>query len=142
MTLEQILEHIEQSLSINFDDLGREAVKQVKIFTDFQKLHMWNTRQLETLINQQNQVKQARIRHYTGKMPAEHYKKEPLREAILKSDLDNHMRIDPQVLEIGTLVNEQERKVKAIEEAKSALKDRGYNIKNAIEFQRMITLGV
>mgnify|MGYP002143063935 CR=1 FL=1 len=141
MTLEEILEHIEKTLTINFDELGRESVRQVHIFSELQKLHMWNTRRLESLMIQQNQVKMARIRHYTGKMPAEHYKTDPLREAVLKTDLDIYMKIDKQVLEMSGLVNEQERIVKAIEEAKATLRDRGYNIKNAIEFQRMITLG-
>lgn len=137
MTLEDVITYIETELNIDDSNLGNEATRQVKIFSGFQRLHMLQTRKLEKLMNQLEIVKNARIRHYTGKMPGEHYKKEPLREAVLKSEVDQWLKIDSQLVEMKGLVNEQERIVKAIEEGKKQLSDRGYLIKNAIDFVKM-----
>lgn len=141
MTLEEIISVVDPLLSINDDNLAHESTRQVKIFTTIQRLYMWNTRELEKRIQEVERVKNFRYRFYAGKLPSDHYKKEPLREAILKSDIDQYLKIDPVLVEAKERCSEQERIVKFIEDAKKMLGDRGYLLRTALDFQRM-TLGL
>lgn len=137
MNLEQIIELVSEELVINDDNISHESTRQVKIFSKLQQLYVWNTRKLEKCINEMAQVKVSRYRFYTGKLPAEHYKKEPLRESILKSDVDSYMSIDPVVVEMKNRLAEQERIVKFLEDAKKQLNERAYLLRTALDFQKM-----
>lgn len=98
---------------------------------------MWNTRKLEHMAADAEKVKQFRARYYGGKLSSEHYKKEPLREAILKSDIDQYVKTDPVYLEAKSRLAEQERIVKYLEDSKKMLSDRTYLLNTALSFQKM-----
>lgn len=136
-TLEEVLAIIEKELSINDEKLDGEALRQVRIFSTIQRLHMQHTRILEVKLREQLQLKMKLVRYYSGKATAEEYKARPLREAILKSDVDAYVKVDPLTLEMSSLVEEQERIVKAIEEAKQQLNDRTRLLRIALDFRRM-----
>jgi hypothetical protein len=137
MTLEQIIEFVDNQIGINNDAIDQEASRHVKIFTEIQKLYMWNTRKLEQLSIEADKVKMFRTRFYSGKLPGEYYKKEPLREAILKTDIDQYVKVDNVYIEARTRLSEQERIVKYLEDAKKQLSDRTYLLNTALSFQRM-----
>ena len=137
MSLEEIINVVDNLISINNDNIDAEASRQTRIFTSIQKLYMWNTRKLEQMAADAEKVKQFRSRFYGGKLPSDHYKKEPLREAILKSDIDQYVKTDPVYLEAKSRLAEQERIVKFIEDSKKMLSDRTYLLNTALSFMKM-----
>lgn len=137
MTLDAIMDLVEVELQINNEALDHEATRQVKIFSLIQRLYVMNTRKLEVMYTDAEKVKMFRTRFYSGKLTAEHYKKEPLREAILKSDVDQYVKIDAVYLEAKYRLSEQERVVKYIEDAKKQLSERTYLLNTALSFQKM-----
>lgn len=138
MTYEEISVAVENLLEISSDNLDAESIKQQKIFTKLNDMYVQYSRKLYKLIQQKDKVEFNRIRHWTGKMPAAHYKAEPQPDAILKADVPQYMNTDPVVLEIRGLVAESERIVKFLEDSKGSLKSRGFDIKNAIQWRQLM----
>lgn len=140
-TYEEIESEIDKLLEVNGDDLDAEAIRNTKIFTKISRIYIQKSRQLGKLLDQQKQIEHVRKRHYSGKLTSEHYKKEPLNEAILKADIPEYMDIDPLVVEMRNQVKECERIVKFLEDSKKTLYSRGFDIKNAIDYRKMMLGG-
>ncbi|BAU39965.1 hypothetical protein [Ralstonia phage RSP15] len=113
------------------------SAENVRIFTVLQKLWSIHSRKLKKLHTDVKKVEMQRTRHYLGKLPRSHYDKDPLPEAILKSDVEKYVAIDDIVIEIRTLYQEQEAIVTLIEEAKKMLNQRGWDIRAIIDLRKM-----
>ncbi len=137
-TYEELSGYINSLLEIDQDHLDAEATRNQRIFAEISLAYVQKSRLLASLTSQLDKVEFKRFRHYAGKETSAHYKEEPLTEAILKTDIPNYMNIDPLVVEMRGLVKETERIVKYLEEAKGSLRSRGFDIKNAIEFKRLM----
>lgn len=137
-TYEEINSHVDTLLSISSENLDAESIRNTKIFTELHKIYVIRARKLIKLKTEKDKLEQKRKRHYEGKMPAEHYKKEPLNEAVLKSDIPILMNIDPLVIEIRGLVDEEEKIVEFLEASKGMLKTRSFDIKNAIAWRQLM----
>lgn len=137
-TYEEIEAEVDRLLNINADDLDGEAIRNSKIFTQLSRMYVQKSRKLSELYTALAKLEHKRNRYYGGKESSEVYRKEPLNEAILKSDIPSHMNIDPLVIEMRDLVKECERTVKFLEESKGQLRARGFDIKNAIEYRKMM----
>lgn len=135
---EEIEKVVEDLLYINPDNLDGEALNNQKIFPKISRIYIQKSRKLMDLTKTMAKLEHKRRRYYSGKESAEIYKKEPLTEAILKSDVDNYMAIDPLVVEMRGLVKECEMIVKFLEESKGQLRSRGFDIKNSIEYRKMM----
>jgi hypothetical protein len=137
-TYEEIEAEVDRLLSINPDDLDGEAIRNSKIFTSISRMYVQKSRKLSELYHALAKLELKRNRYYGGKESSEVYRKEPLTEAILKSDIPSYMNIDPLVTEMRDLVKECERTVKFLEDSKGTLRARGFDIKNAIEYRKMM----
>lgn len=122
---------------VDQSNLEGAAAENSRIFTVLQNLYSVHTRKLKKLYNDVKKVEMARTRHYQGKMPAEHYKKDPLPEAVLKSEVDKYVAVDPVVVEIKGLYADTEMTVTLIEEAKKMLNQRGWDIRAIIDLRKM-----
>jgi hypothetical protein len=138
MSYEEIEGEVDKLLTINPDDLDGEALRGPKIFTSLNRIYIQKSRRLSELLTGLHKLEHKKNRYYGGKDTAESYRKEPLTEAILKTDIPSYMNIDPLVVEMRELVKEAERIVKFLEDAKGQLRQRGFDIKNALEFRKMM----
>jgi hypothetical protein len=138
MSYEDIEKEVDRLLTINPDDLDGEAIRGPKIFTSLNRIYIQKSRQLSELMKALHKLEFKRQRYYAGKETSEVYRKEPLVEAVLKTDIPNYMNVDPLVTEMRELVKESERIVKFLEDAKGQLRQRGFDIKNALDFRRMM----
>lgn len=137
-TFEDIEKVVESKLIINPDDLDGEAIRNQKIFTELNRIYIHKSRKLGTLTNMLASVELNRYKHYSGKYSGEHYRLDPLPAAILKTDIPSYMSVDSVVVEMRDLVKECERIVKYLEDAKKSLISRGFDIKNAIDYRRLM----
>lgn len=141
VTLEQLIEFVDELLEIKTDNLDLEALRQSKIFTRLNAVYAVQSRKLKKMLSDMDKLEHLRWKRYTGKMPASHYKEEPLHDAILKQDVDKYLSVDEKMVEAKSKLNEQDRIVKFIEESIKASKDRNWSIRAAIDFRRMIAGG-
>lgn len=138
---EEIEGVVDNLLNIDSDNLDAEAIRNQRIFTEINRIYIHKSREYVGLTNQLANLEHKQFRHYAGKLTAEHYKKNPLPEAILKTDIPSWMAVDPLVVEMRGLVKECERVVKYLEDAKGSLRSRGFDIKNAIEYRKLMMGG-
>lgn len=140
-TIEEIITAVDKELEVDVGNLGAEALRQGKIFTTIQRLYEKAVTKLNKLAIQLDATKHHRTRYYLGKLSPEEYIKEPLRESILKGDIESYVKIDPKVVKVKLELQQQEAIVKFLEEAKWRVKGRGEEIRLCLDFQRM-QLGV
>lgn len=139
MTHEEVVSLLEDLLDIGADsDLEVEIKKQPKIFAVLERLYSVHSRKLAILHTQRAKVERLRTMFYDGKLPASHYQKEPLAVAVLKSDIPKLLDTDVQMTEMRALYNEQDRLVKSIERAKEQLRSRTWDLKNIIEYRKLL----
>lgn len=138
MNYEQVVDHIQQLLAVNEENLDSEALRSMQIFSELERMYAAHFKKLRVLMRQQDVVALTRWKRYAGKWTAAQYKEEPLAEAILKGDIDKYLAVDPVLVEINHLVEEQDKLVKHIEAAKGMIRQRGFDIKNALEFRKFM----
>lgn len=140
-TFEEVSAFVDGLLVISPDDLDAEAIRNQRIFSDISRIYIQKSRKLMAVTTQLDKLEHKRFRHYAGKETAAHYREDPLPEAILKSDIPSHMNIDPLLIEMRSIVRETEMTVKYLEECKGSLRSRGFDIKNAIEYRKLMMGG-
>ena len=133
-TFEEINDMI-QSMS-DIDEIDYALYENNKIFGILKRMIAAHGRKLEKLTTQYEKVKLHRWRRYAGKWTAEQYKQEPMPEIPLKTDIDKYLAVDEMVVEMKSILNEQERIVKLIEDAQKSWSNRSYNIKTLVEWQK------
>ena len=138
LSYEELNEIIETLLTIDPNNLAHEAIRGNRVFAELNKMYIQVSRKLMKLNDQKNSIEQFRYKHYAGKLTHDHYKKEPVDVAILKTDIPSYMNTDKVVIEIRALAREAEMCVKLLEDAKASLKYRGVDIKNSIDFTKFM----
>jgi len=138
-TYEEVNEVIEKLLEIDSTNLAHESIRGNRISSELNKIYIQVSRELMKVTDQKNAVELQRYKYYSGKLPAEAYRKEPLDTAVLKTDIPSYMSNDKVVIEIRNIYKEKEMIVKLVEDARSSLKSRTYDIKNSIEFTKFMS---
>lgn len=135
-SLEEIQNKAEQWLGIDQTNLDAEALRQTDIFFDCNKLYFQQSRYLRWLMHKQAEVKLYRTQYYQGELPPEVYKKDKLRVRPMKSELGLYLKADKLMQEIDSLVAEAEETVTYLENTMKHIRDRGFNIQNAMEWRK------
>lgn len=133
---QDVLDEVEMYTAFDTDNLDITAGMASKNMSKLQRLYYTEGTRLKRVQDMLKQAKMNRWKHYGNKMPSEHYRKQPLQEAILKTDLDKYVDTDPIVVQIGRLVNESEQRVKAIENGIKMMQTRGYDVKTVLEYKK------
>lgn len=131
---------IERRLEVN-EDLDVESLKFTKIFSFFSRLWEEVEIELKTAEQELRLVSMHLTRHYSGVMSSEHYKKNPLTFSVPKAEVQNYVKVDPLFLSTERYFNAVAVKANLIEDAKKAVKERSYAIKNAIDYQKFVQEG-
>ena len=140
-SFEEVAQIVKDLLHIDDDNLDGESLKNNKIFVEMNKLHVLHSRILRDDMKKLKKLELRQHKHYTGKMPATHYREFPLPETVLKTDLDKYLAADDLLLEMREIVAEQDEIVSFLEESIKTAKFRGNDISRAIEWRKFITNG-
>lgn len=138
---DDVVEDVETLLAISSGDLSMESMKFVHIFTTLSRYNRIHSKKLLRLMQLKDKLVVKLQKHYGGKMTAEHYKQHPLPVIPDKKDIDKWIRADDLMVEMEELVRDQEHIVSLIEDAMKQANNRGYAIKNAIDYQRLMQEG-
>lgn len=68
-------------------------------------------------------------------------KKEPWRRKVLKQDIDSYVESDPLFVELTVKIAYVDEFVKVLEEILKGINNRGFQIKNAIEWRKLTHFG-
>jgi len=141
MNLENLKELITKDSQIDSTELGIESLKIPQIHSKYLTI-LSDVKLL--LTKQQNDLAILKLRKwkiYTGKASQEEldaWGEEPSELTLLKSDVEQFVEADPKVIELKAKIAVSEVKLKMVEEFIRSLNNRNFNIKSAIEWQKMM----
>lgn len=139
MKLDDIYQEWEKDSEINRNELGDEALRIPKLHHKYFKIFTQERLTLRKLEFDLKQLKLEKYEFFTqGPTPEQHEKgwKLPPQGKILKSDANNYVDADPDVINIALRIGMQLEKIELLESIIKTLTNRGFNIKSAIDFER------
>jgi hypothetical protein len=138
ITLEDIKSQWAEDSKIDGDILDEESLKipqlhskYLNYLSDVKLLKIKKDQEYKTLIRE-------KFEYYTGKAEPEVYQDKPFDLKILKQDLALYMDSDPEIQLLQTRINYYEEIIYFLEKVLSCINNRGFQIKNSIDWQRFM----
>jgi Recombination, repair and ssDNA binding protein UvsY len=139
MKLDDILEMWSEDCIVNRLELGEESLKLPKLHSKYLRTYTEERLLLKRLEEERKELVKLKHDYYRGLLPEEDLKSngwEPFRLNIIKSDLPMHLDADQDVIKLNLRIAMQQEKVDALESIIRSINNRGYLIKNAIEYEK------
>lgn len=105
--------------------------KYLKYLSDLRLLKLKREQELKLLIKEKHL-------YYSGKADPEVYKEKPFQTLVLKQDLPMYIESDQEYQVLYSKLKYYEEMILFVEKVLSMINNRGYHIKNAIEWQRFM----
>ena len=136
MDLEQLQDLAEKKLKINDTELDLESLTTPQLHNEFLK-HLTKFKLLlsKAQIEYHTQRRQ-KWEYYTGKAPAEVYQLKPFNLKLLKTDIDKYLDADPELAKYKQKVDYIQTVVDFLDRTIKQISNRGFQIKNAIDWRK------
>lgn len=143
MKLEEIESLWEQDIKIDGTSLDEESLKIPYLHNKYYKIFIREKIQLKAEQNSYNQFFRLKHEYYTGKLSQQELKDlgwEPF-QFVLKGDIQTYLDSDVELCDKLIKLQVQKEKVEFLENIIKTLNNRGFLIKNAIDFRRFASGG-
>ena len=136
MTLEELQDIVEKKLKINDTELDLEALKTPQLHNEFLK-HYNKFKLMKTKASAElATIKLHKWEYYTGKADPMVYQQKPYNLKILKQDVDKYIEADEDYQKIKQKVDYLETIVDFLDRTIRQIQNRGFLIKDAIEWRK------
>lgn len=137
-SLEHIMEKMDEYLVIDPMDknLDQISLRSGRAFSIAQNFYRRETRNLEILLREEAKLKLSLRDYYLGEANPSVYVDRPLKARVLKTDVEMYIKVDELFIEMNSLVEEQRRKIKYIEQCFERIRSMGYEVRNAIDWRK------
>ena len=136
MTLEELQNIVEKKLKINDTELDLEALKTPQLHNEFLK-HYNKFKLMKTKASAElATIKLHKWEYYTGKADPMVYQQKPFNLKILKQDVDKYIEADEDYQKIKQKVDYLETIVDFLDRTIRQIQNRGFLIKDAIEWRK------
>ena len=136
MTLEELQDIVEKKLKINDTELDLEALKTPQLHNEFlkhfNKFKLMKTKATAELAT----IKLHKWEYNTGKADPMVYQQKPFNLKILKQDVDKYIEADEDYQKIKQKVDYLETIVDFLDRTIRQIQNRGFLIKDAIEWRK------
>ncbi len=137
MKLEEIKEKIAEALWIDPLHLDRSSIETPVKYGQLLVIRSTENMELKKLGIRYADLENQKRLYYSGKADPEVYKKKPLDQRILKTEIQKYLNADTELQEIALLISIQQEKVDLITESLKGVLQKTFHIKAAIEYQKM-----
>lgn len=137
MKLEEIEEEIAQDSIIDINKLSTEALRIPIIAAKYRRYYIIESKILMQAQIRLNEMEFNLFKYYNGEATEAEYKARPINKLPLKGNIDKNIKVDKLYVELSEKVKNQELKVYAINDFMKGLNQRSFDIKNAIEWEKM-----
>lgn len=139
MRIDEIQALWEADSTIDRMELGNEAIKIPKLHSKYYKIYIDERLSLRKAQADYKVLLKDKQTYYMGSMDKAEldergWQQNTLR--VLKSDLPTYIEADPDIIKVTLKIGYQQEKVDFLESIIKALRERGFNIKSAIEWAR------
>tara|TARA_R100001460_G_scaffold85060_1_gene126373 strand:- start:117 stop:545 length:429 start_codon:yes stop_codon:yes gene_type:complete len=136
MNLEELQNLADKKLKINDTELDLESLKTPQLHNEFLK-HLTNYKlMLSRAETEYNILKKEKWEYYTGKADASVYAEKPFDLKILRTDIDKYLDADIDLQKAKQKVDYLETTVDFLDRTIRQISNRGFTIKNAIDWRK------
>lgn len=137
MKLEEIENEIAIDSVINPNKLSEEALKTPIISSKYRRYYVIESRVLFQAQARLIELEMDLFKYYNGEASEDEYRQYPINKLPLKGNIDKSIKSDKRYLELTEKVKNQELKVYTINDFMKGLTQRSFDIKNAIEWEKL-----
>ena len=144
MKLEEIHELWSKDSEIDYTSIDREAVKTPKLHNKYYQIFSQERLALRKLETDYKQLYLLKHEYFTGALDQETLSEknwQPNQRLILKADLDTHIEADKDIIALTLKIAYQKEKTLLLESIINTIQNRGFAIKNYIDWQRFTNGG-
>ena len=137
MKIEEIMSQWDKDCKIDETELGDESTKIRVIHNKFMKIYMVERTQLFRMRAEVKKHKRILTEYYLGEMDENELQalgREQFYKKLLKNEIDTYIESDGLYVDKILKMNVQEEKVDYIEGILKSINNRGFQIKNAIDW--------
>ena len=136
MDLEQLQELADKKLKINDTELDLESLKTPQLHNEFLK-HLTKFKlMLSRAETEYNILKKDKWEYYTGKADVSVYAQKPFDLKILRTDIDKYLDADIDLQKAKQKVDYLNTTVDFLDRTIRQIANRGFTIKNAIDWRK------
>ena len=136
MDLEQLQDLADRKLKINDTELDLESLKTPQLHNEFLK-HLTKFKlMLSRAETEYNVLKKDKWEYYTGKADASVYALKPFDLKILRTDIDKYLDADIDLQKAKQKVDYLETTVDFLDRTIRQIANRGFTIKNAVDWRK------
>ena len=139
MKFEDIQKSWTQDCPIDETELSQESVKIPQLHNKYLIIFHDERLRLRTMKFEHSKLLKSKREYYSGRMTEEEMEAldwEPFQLKLLKVDIQEYIDADEDIIELKKKSALQEEKVEYLEAIVKGLSNRGYLIKNAIDWKR------
>jgi len=139
MKLDDIMEMWSEDCNVNRLELGEESLKLPKLHSKYLRIFTEERLLNRRLEGERKELILLKHDYYRGIMPEDDLRAngwEPFRLNVLKSDIPMYIEADQDIIKLNLRIAMQQEKVDALESIIRSINNRGFLIKNAIEFAK------
>lgn len=134
MKLDEIQAMMEIDCIIDEINLNTSSNETPKLVTKYYRILIDEAKILEGIKIRVAETKKELFDYYSGYASDEYLRERPLNRKIIKSDIDIYITSDEKMTKLQAQLQMQQMKVKMIEDFIKLLNQRGFTIKNSIDF--------
>jgi len=138
MTLEELQEQASKDLKFDDLELANESLRSASLHQKYLTIYN-NFRQLKLMNEGNYKVKyRQKWEYYSGKSEPQVYRDNPFEHKILKADLPIYLESDEELIRLKQKVEYYSMCVDSCERILKQIQQRGWDIKNAIEWRKFV----
>ena len=136
MDLEKLQEQADKDLKINDTELDLESLKTPQLHNQYMKHLTKYKLMLSRAETEYNVLKKDKWEYYTGKADASVYAQKPFDLKILRTDIDKYLESDDDLQKAKQKVDYLNTTVDFLDRTIRLISNRGFIIKNAIDWRK------
>tara|TARA_B100001245_G_scaffold166063_1_gene125511 strand:+ start:71 stop:502 length:432 start_codon:yes stop_codon:yes gene_type:complete len=138
MNINELKEMCTKDTKIDITDLDGYSVSIPELANKYHQLAYLEKNLVRYLKSEYKIIRLSRWKYYSGKADPKEYEDEPFDLKVLKNDMDLFLDGDVQVLTIKNKLEEQEEKIKLIEDTAKVIQNASFNISNTIKWKKFL----
>lgn len=142
MTLDEIFENWTIDSKISKTELDDESIRTSLLHSKYLKMYSTEKLTLYKLEAEYKSLLKLKTEYFAGTLDTQTIKEkgwEPNQKIILKGDINIHIEADQDIQKISLKMGLQREKIYALESILKSVSNRGFQINNAINWQKLMS---
>lgn len=137
MKIEDIVSEWDKDCKMDESELGQESTNIPIVHNKYLKIYVGEKAQEKRMFAQRNKLKRKLQEYYLGELDQDELEelgREQFYKKLLKNEVDTYIESDDMFIDLNLKLGLQQEKVNYIEAIIKSINNRGFQIKNAIDW--------